>query len=55
MDETRLKPIRPYNIILFAQYGKEAKGNIPTCENRHLGSLGIFLSKGSLQLLEVTS
>jgi hypothetical protein len=44
MDETRLKPIHPYNIILFAQYGKEVGRNISTCESHHLGFFGIFLS-----------
>jgi hypothetical protein len=55
MDETTLKPIHPYNIIFFAQFGKEVGGNISSCESRHLGFLSIFLSKGSFQLLEVAS
>jgi hypothetical protein len=48
MDETRLKPFRPYNIIMVAQSKKEAGGNISTCETPDLGFLGVFLSKGSL-------
>jgi hypothetical protein len=28
MDQTRLKPFRPYNIILVAQSGKKVGGNI---------------------------
>jgi hypothetical protein len=55
MDETKLKPISPYNIILFAQFGKEAGSIISTCESRHSGFLNIFLSERNLQLLENTS
>jgi hypothetical protein len=55
MDETRLKPLCPYNIIMVAQSRKEAGGKISTCETHDLGFLGVFLSKGSLQLLEVIS
>jgi hypothetical protein len=33
MDEIRLKIFHPYNIILVAQSGKKAVGNISTCEN----------------------
>jgi hypothetical protein len=55
MDETRLKPISPYNIILFVQSRKEAVRNISTCESRHLGFWSIFLLEGNLQLLEYTS
>jgi hypothetical protein len=43
MDETRLKPIHPYHIILFAQSRKEVGRHISTYESCHLGSLGIFL------------
>jgi hypothetical protein len=53
MGETRLKPYCPYNIILVVQFIKEARRNISTCESHDLGFLGVFLSKGSLQLLEV--
>jgi hypothetical protein len=55
MDETWLKPFRPYNIILIAQSGKEVGRNISICESFNLGFLGVFFSKGSFQLLEVTS
>jgi len=55
MDETKIKPIHPYNIILVAQFRKEAGGNISTCESLDLGFSGIFLSNGSLQLLEIAS
>jgi hypothetical protein len=55
MDEIGLKPFCPYNIILVAQFGKKAGGNISNCENCDLRFLGVFLSKGSLQLLEITS
>jgi hypothetical protein len=55
MDETRLKPFPPYNIILVAQFGKKVGRNISICENLDLGFLGVFISKGSFQLLEVTS
>jgi hypothetical protein len=55
MDETRLKPFRPYNIILVAQYGKKARGKILTCESLDLRILGVFFSKGNLHLLEVAS
>jgi hypothetical protein len=55
MDETWLKPFRPYNIILVAQFRKKVGRNISTCENLDLGFLGVFLSKGNLQLLEVTN
>jgi hypothetical protein len=55
MDETRLKAFCPYSIIMVAQSRKEAGGNISTCETPDLRFLGVFLSKGSLQLLEVIS
>jgi hypothetical protein len=55
MDETWLKPFCPYNTILVAQFGKKVEGNISTCENLNFGFLGVFLSKGNLPLLEVTS
>jgi hypothetical protein len=55
MDEIRLKPFRAYNIILTTQYGKDVGGNISTCESYDLGFSGVFLSKGSIQLLEVAS
>jgi hypothetical protein len=55
MDETGLKSFCPYNIILVAQSKKEVGGNISTCESPNLRFLGVFLSKGSLQLLEVIS
>jgi len=55
MDETKIKPIHPYNIILATQSRKELGGNISTCESLDLGFSGIFLSNGSLQLLEVAS
>jgi len=55
MDEIRLKPFHPYNIILATQFGKEVGGNISTCGSCDLGFLDIFFSKGTLQLLEVTS
>jgi hypothetical protein len=55
MDETRLKPFYPYNIILVAQSRKKVKGNISTCEGPNLGFSGVFLLKGNLQLLDVTS
>jgi hypothetical protein len=55
MNETWLKPFCPYNIILTAQFRKKAGGSISTCENPDLGFLNVFLSKGSLQLLEVAS
>jgi hypothetical protein len=55
MDEIGLKPFCPHNIIMATQSRKEAGGNISTCESLDLGFLGIFLSKGSLQLLEVAS
>jgi hypothetical protein len=55
MDETRLKPFCPYNIILVAQLKKKVGKNISICENHDLGFLGVFLSKGSFQLLEVAS
>jgi hypothetical protein len=55
MDETRLKPFHPYNIILVAQYGKEARWNISICESFDLRILGVFFLKGNLQLFEVAS
>jgi hypothetical protein len=55
MDEMGLKAFHPYNIILATQFGKEVGRNISTCESHDLGFSGVFLSKGSLQLLEVTS
>jgi hypothetical protein len=55
MDETRLKPFHPYNIILATESGKEVGRNISTCESPDLGFSNVFLSKGTLQLLEVTN
>jgi hypothetical protein len=55
MDEKKLKPFYPFNIIMFAQFGKEAGWNISTCESHHSWFSGIFLLEGSFQLLEVTS
>jgi hypothetical protein len=55
MDETRLKPFHPYNIILIAQFRKKAGGNISTCESLDLGSFNVFLLEGRLQLLEVAN
>jgi len=55
MDEIGLKPFHPYNIILVAQSGKKAGGNISTYESRNLRFLGVFLLKGTLQLLEIES
>jgi hypothetical protein len=55
MDETKIKPIRPYNIILVTQFGKEVGGNISTCGSVDLRILGIFLLEGSFKLLEVAS
>jgi hypothetical protein len=55
MDEIGLKPFHPYNIILVAQSGKEAGGNISTYESLDLGFSSIFLLKGTLQLLEIAS
>jgi hypothetical protein len=55
MDETRLKPFRPYNIIMVAQSGQKVGGNISICENHDLRFSCVFLSKGSFQLLEVAS
>jgi hypothetical protein len=55
MDETKNKHIHPYNIILATQFRKEAGRNISTCESLDLGFSGIFISNGSLQLLEVAS
>jgi hypothetical protein len=43
MDETKLKPFRPYNIILATPSRKKARWNISTCENLNLGFLGVFL------------
>jgi hypothetical protein len=55
MDEIGLKPFCPYNIILAAQFGKEAGGNISTSESHDIGFSSVFLSKENFQLLEVTS
>jgi hypothetical protein len=55
MDETKLKPFRPYSIILATQSRKKVGWNISTCENPNLGFLGVFLFEESLQLLEVAS
>jgi len=55
MDETWLKPFRPYNIILVAQFGKEVGRNISICESFNLGFLGVFFLEGNLQLLEVAT
>jgi hypothetical protein len=55
MDEIGLKPFHPYNIILATWFRKDPRGNTFTCENPNLRFLGIFLLKGSLQLLEVAS
>jgi hypothetical protein len=43
LDETKLKPFCPYNIILTTQFGKKARRNISTYENPNLGFLGVFL------------
>jgi hypothetical protein len=55
MDETRLKPFHPYNIILATQSRKKVGRNNLICENLDLKLAGIFLLEGSFQLLEVTS
>jgi hypothetical protein len=41
LDETKLKPFCPFNIILATQFGKKAGRNISTCENPNLGFLGV--------------
>jgi hypothetical protein len=43
MDEIKLKPFLPYNIILEAQFKKELKGKVSTCGGRDLGFLDVFL------------
>jgi hypothetical protein len=56
MDEIGLKLFCPYNIILVAQFGKKARGNISTCESHDLGFLDVFYLRrksptiGSLKL-----
>ncbi len=52
MDEIGLKPYHPYNIILTTQSKKDARGNISTCESFDLRFSGIFILKGSLQLVK---
>jgi hypothetical protein len=42
MDEIKLKPFCPYNIILAVQSGKEAGGNIAICGSCDLGFLEVF-------------